>query len=94
MNDTTHTQPDNGIDWALVIRTTAKLLAVAALVWAGLKVHWASEAYGWMVAPFLYAGIHLPMCAFATLYTVWFLDIYTKTGTVAVILSILSAWLI
>lgn len=91
---TAHSPPETGIDWILVIRTTAKVLSVAALVWAGLKVHWASEAHGWVIALFLYSGIHLPMCLFATLYTVWFLDTYTKTGAVAVTLSIFSAWLI
>lgn len=86
--------PGKPIDWALLARTTGKVLAVAALVFAGLKVYWASEAYGWLVAVALYSGIHLPMCLFATLYAVWFLDTNPRTGTVAVILSILSSLLI
>lgn len=70
-----------------------KLTAVAALAWAVLKIVLIAHTYGALVA-LVFAGLHLPLCLFSTLFVLWFFESYQSIGFLALASTLLNAVLI
>ena len=70
-----------------------KLTAFAALAWAVLKVVLIANTYGALVA-LVFAGLHLPLCLFSTLFVLWLFDLHQGFGFLALFSAFLNAVLI
>lgn len=70
-----------------------KLTAFAALAWAVLKVVLIANTYGALVA-LVFAGLHLPLCLFSSLFVLWFFAEHQSMGFLALASTFLNALLI
>lgn len=70
-----------------------KLTALAAFGWAVLKILLIANTYGALVA-LVFAGLHLPLCLFSTLFVLWFFADYQQLGFLALASTLLNAVLI
>lgn len=83
----------NRVNWPAVIRITAKLTALTALVFAAFKVIAIAQSIG-ALAALVFAGMHLPLCLFSVPIVLWFLDDHPIIGSIALTSAILNALLI
>jgi hypothetical protein len=81
------------VDWALVYRTTAKVLALVFLLWAVAKALAVWQAFGLLYAV-LFAGLNLPLCGFSTLFVLWLFDDHEGMGLLALLSAFSNAMLI
>lgn len=70
-----------------------KLTALAAFTWAVLKILLIAQGYGVFVAV-VFAGLHLPLCLFSTLFVWWLFDLHQGFGFLALFSALLNALLI
>lgn len=70
-----------------------KFTALAALAWSVLKIVLIAQNYGVFVAV-VFAGLHLPLCLFSTLFVLWFFESYQPIGFLALASTLLNAVLI
>ncbi len=70
-----------------------KFTALAAFAWAVLKILLIANTYGALVAV-VFAGLHLPLCLFSTLFVLWFFESYQPIGFLALASTLLNAVLI
>lgn len=70
-----------------------KFTALVALAWAALKILLIANAYGALVA-LVFAGLHLPLCLFSTLFVLWFFAEHQSIGFLALASALLNAVLI
>ena len=70
-----------------------KFTALAALAWAVLKILLIAQGYGVFVA-LVFAGLHLPLCLFSTLFVLWFFDLNQGFGFLALVSALFNALLI
>ncbi len=81
----------NGLSTHLPV--LVKLTALAALGWAVLKIVLITQSYGAFVA-LVFAGMHLPLCLFSTLFVLWLFDLNQGLGFLALASALLNAVLI
>lgn len=70
-----------------------KFTALAAFAWSVLKIVLIAQNYGVGVAV-VFAGLHLPLCLFSTLFVLWFFESYQSIGFLALASTLLNAVLI
>lgn len=70
-----------------------KLTALVALVWAVLKTLLIAQSYG-VLAALVFAGLHLPLCLFSTLFVWWLFELHQGFGFLALFSALLNALLI
>ncbi len=70
-----------------------KLTVLAAFGWAVLKVVLIADTFG-LLAAVLFAGLHLPLCLFSTLFVLWLFDLHQGFGFLALFSALLNALLI
>lgn len=70
-----------------------KLMALAAFLFAMMKVFIVADTFGGLVA-LVFAGLHLPLCLFSGLVVLWFFDAYQSVGFLALSSILLNALLI
>lgn len=70
-----------------------KLTALAALGWAVLKVVLIADNFG-VLAVLTFAGLHLPLCLFSTLFVLWLFELHQGFGFLALFSALLNALLI
>lgn len=70
-----------------------KLTAFAAFGLAVLKILLIAQSYGVLVA-LVFAGLHLPLCLFSTLFVWWLFDLHQGFGFLALFSALLNALLI
>lgn len=70
-----------------------KLTAFGAFVWASFKVLMIADTLG-LLAAVLFAGLHLPLCLFSTLFVLWFFDLNQGFGFLALVSALFNALLI
>ena len=70
-----------------------KLTALAAFIFAVLKVGLIADTFGLSVA-LVFAGLHLPLCLFSTLFVLWLFDDHQPMGFLALVSALLNAVLI
>ena len=78
---------------AFYLPSLVKLAALTALAWAILKVVLIAQNYGVWVAV-VFAGLHLPLCLFSTLFVLWLFELHQGLGFLALASSLLNAVLI
>lgn len=78
---------------AIHLPLLVKFTALAALAWAVLKVVLIAQHDGVGVAV-VFAGLHLPLCLFSTLFVCWLFDLHQGLGFLALASSLLNAVLI
>jgi hypothetical protein len=70
-----------------------KFTALAALAWSVLKIVLVAQNYGVFVAV-VFAGLHLPLCLFSTLFVWWLFELHQGFGFLALFSALLNALLI
>lgn len=70
-----------------------KFTTLAAFGWAVLKVALIANTYGALVA-LVFAGLHLPLCLFSSLFVLWFFAEHQSMGFLALASTFLNALLI
>ncbi|HPY40715.1 MAG TPA: hypothetical protein PLM98_09365 [Thiolinea sp.] len=70
-----------------------KFTALAAFAWSVLKIVLIAQTYGAFVA-LVFAGMHLPLCLFSTLFVLWLFDLNQGLGFLALASALLNAVLI
>ncbi|TXH71385.1 MAG: hypothetical protein E6Q83_04070 [Thiothrix sp.] len=70
-----------------------KFTALAAFIFALLKVVFIAEQFGFLSA-LVFAGLHLPLCLFSSLVVLWFFETYQVVGFLALLSTLLNALLI
>lgn len=70
-----------------------KFTALAAFIFALLKVVFIAEQFGFLSA-LVFAGLHLPLCLFSSLVVLWFFEAYQSIGFLALLSTLLNALLI
>ena len=87
----THLELIDRLDHYSIMST--KLLSIVMLIWAIIKVCVVANSIG-ILAALSVASIHLPFCAFGTLFTVLMIDRHFKIGYAAMVFAILNSLLI
>lgn len=70
-----------------------KFTALGAFLFALLKV-WLVATHYSLLAAVVFAGLHLPLCLFSTLFVLWFFETAPLLGFLALVSSLLNALLI
>ena len=70
-----------------------KFTALSAFAWSVLKIVLIAQSYGAFVA-LVFAGMHLPLCLFSTLFVLWLFDLNQGLGFLALASALLNAVLI
>lgn len=78
---------------AFALPYAVKFTALGAFLFALLKVWLVATHYG-ALAAVVFAGLHLPLCLFSTLFVLWFFEAAPLLGFLALASSLLNALLI
>lgn len=85
--------PSFTFNFIAAVPYAVKLTAFFALAWAVLKVALIANTFGLLVAV-VFAGLHLPLCLFSTLFVLWLFDLHQGFGFLALFSALLNALLI